>query len=510
MSKPSFIAETPVRSNRKKDKVLSKKFRLAEMFYNNCLGEALRRLKLARESKTWQKARKEKNKSARSKLYQSVQKTYQLSEYDLHAYATTAGKKSRFNQHLDSNTIQKIATRAHQSMSEYMYGKRGRPRFKSKGQLKSVEGKTNSSGIRFKNGKVIWGKLELDLIYDKKDKHGVQAHALNCETKYVRLVRRRINNKTRYFAQLVQKGHSLIKEKNQASEGKVGLDLGPSTIAMVSKDKAKLSEFCPGLKTYDRKIKKKQRLLSRSRRMTNPNNFLANGTIKPGKKQWARSKRYLKLQREVADLQRKNASARKCMHGELANEILGMGKHINLEKLSYKSFQRRWGKSVLRRAPSTFVDMLKIKAERAGGSVAEISTIKTRLSQVCHGCSRYKKKKLSERWHVCSCGIGPVQRDLYSGFLCLCVKNNGLDINQAEMLWSGAKPLLEQAVSRLNESANGKSRLASFGLSKTAQRQSALSVKDGSMRVDVADVVRPQKPESREKTGNTAIKTPGL
>ncbi|MBF0227792.1 MAG: hypothetical protein HQK76_20280 [Desulfobacterales bacterium] len=34
---------------------------------------------------------------------------------------------------------------------------------------------TNASGIRFKDDKIIWGNLKLNPIFDKKDKHGVQA-----------------------------------------------------------------------------------------------------------------------------------------------------------------------------------------------------------------------------------------------------------------------------------------------------------------------------------------------
>src|SRR5713226_6392797 len=52
-----------------------------------------------------------------------------------------------------------------------------------------------------------------------------------------------------------------------------------------------------------------------------------------------------------------------------------------------------------------------------GGTLSEVPTRSTKLSQYCHHCGRYEKKPLSQRWHQCSCGIGPVQRDLYSAFL---------------------------------------------------------------------------------------------
>ena len=69
------------------------------------------------------------------------------------------------------------------------------------------------------------------------------------------------------------------------------------------------------------------------------------------------------------------------------------------------------------RAPGMFIDMLKRTVASTGGTLVEVPTQRTKLSQYCHGCGTYVKKPLSQRWHQCPCGIGPVQRDLYSAFL---------------------------------------------------------------------------------------------
>jgi hypothetical protein len=52
-----------------------------------------------------------------------------------------------------------------------------------------------------------------------------------------------------------------------------------------------------------------------------------------------------------------------------------------------------------------------------GGILFEVPTCTTKLSQFCHGCGKTLKKPLSLRFHQCQCGLGPVQRDLYSAFL---------------------------------------------------------------------------------------------
>jgi hypothetical protein len=58
------------------------------------------------------------------------------------------------------------------------------------------------------------------------------------------------------------------------------------------------------------------------------------------------------------------------------------------------------------------------------------------------------------------------------------VNENQLDRSQAIAAWPGAEILLEQALSNLEETVNGKNRLASFGIN---QRPNCLFAKEGSV-----------------------------
>jgi hypothetical protein len=101
----------------------------------------------------------------------------------------------------------------------------------------------------------------------------------------------------------------------------------------------------------------------------------------------------------------------------LVHEIIRTGSDIHIEKISYKGWQKKFGKSVGLRAPGMLVDHLRRTVAKTGGTLTEVPTRTTKLSQYCHGCRTYTKKPLSQRWHHCACGVGPVQRDLYSAFL---------------------------------------------------------------------------------------------
>jgi transposase len=474
----------------------------ARQVYNACLGESLKRLALLRQSKAYQAARKlpqgPKKAKARALAFREANAAAGFREYDLHAYA------AQFNHcwlgdHLDINTIQKLATRAFKAVQQHSFGRRGRPRFKGRNQMDTVEGKSNGSGIRWREPSVEWLGLKLEAIIAVDDP--VIAHGLSSRVKYVRLVRRKINGRNRFYVQLVCEGKPYQKPKNYIGEGQVGLDQGPSTIAAVGEREAFLAQFCAELETRQTEIRVLQRKIDRQRRANNPDNYNPDGTIRPGARRWHKSAHQLRTEVALAELYRKQAAHRKSLHGQLVNRILRMGNVIKMEKLSYRAFQRMYGRSVGMRAPGMFVVLLKRKAESTDASVDEFPTHTTRLSQTCHGCGTVAKKPLSQRWHECDCGV-IAQRDLYSAFLAKCVEGERLNADHARREWSeGVDDLLQAALSDAcqrwqAQPANGRtgsfrSPPSSFGLS--GRRQSGSPVEVYVKSSETQDVVPPSR-----------------
>jgi putative transposase len=472
MSK-TFIHELPLKTEPKMEKEINICLDMGGMLYNVVLKETLKRLSLMKQSKLWQKACKAKKN--RTELFRKALKIHGFSDYSLQKFTILTKNKCCIGKHLDTHVCQKISTRAYLAVDKYLKKIRGKPRFKRRGWISSLEGKDNKAGIRFKDGKVYWRGLKIPVILDKKDPYLIESNALNSKVKFCRIIRKNIKGKHRYFVQLILEGKPLIKDKNISKNEVVGLDIGPSTIAFFSSEKAGLKAFCEELEPFSKNIGSIQRKMDRSRKILNPQNYEKDGRIKKGKLTWVKSNRYKKKQKTLSGFFRKLKEYRKRLHGKLANNICKLGNHIKTEKIFYKEWQKTFGKSIGRRSPATFLNILRRKVENTGGQLEEFSTKTTCLSQVCHKCKTKKKKKLSQRWHEC-CGFRS-QRDLYTAFLSYHVKNNVLDINQAKLAWPSAQSLLEQAISRLNQVANGKSRLASFGLS---QRQSSSLVKDRS------------------------------
>jgi hypothetical protein len=413
--------------------------------YNSTLDESLRRHGLLKQSKAWQATRAIKDKKERSAEFKRLSKEAGFTPAAIITFARNCKNEAGWKDRLGSNVTQRIAEQVFGAMQQYAFGKRGRPRFKGANRpLHSLEATTNAANIIWKpeTGCVLFGDLTLAALLPSKLQDSYLHQALAHKTKYCRVLWRNVNGARRWCVQLMQEG--IAPAKHAIAEGAfVGLDIGPSTIAVVSDDSASLVKFCDSIVQPWKKTRRLQRAMDRSKRATNPHCFNANGTWKRGQK-FAPSKRYTALRTEYAETERKLAAERKRSHGELANQILGLGTIIQSEALSYKSLQKNYGKSVKVRAPGMFVEQLRRKAESAGGELRDLHTWSLKISQYDHITQTCTKKPLSQRWHVLGDGSGVVQRDIYSAFLARCVMSNTHHPSHIDMMWAAQKPVLLQ------------------------------------------------------------------
>ena len=86
----------------------------------------------------------------------------------------------------------------------------------------------------------------------------------------------------RYYVQLVLEGHAFLKPKHEeAGKDTIGLDIGPSTLAIVPRTgAADLVTFCEELTPDTRKKRRLQRKMDRQRRANNPDNDDEKGRVK--------------------------------------------------------------------------------------------------------------------------------------------------------------------------------------------------------------------------------------
>ena len=104
------------------ERALLARLEAARQVYNACLGQARRRLRLVRESKAFQHARTlPRDDPARKERFREARAQHGFSEYALHAYAQQFGH-AWLGGHLDSLTIQTLASRAYRAANRLLAG----------------------------------------------------------------------------------------------------------------------------------------------------------------------------------------------------------------------------------------------------------------------------------------------------------------------------------------------------------------------------------------------------
>lgn len=365
-----------------------------------------------------------KDKNRINQELAAIRRGYGLSEYQLHAYVSV--QQHRYQKYIDSMTAQKIASSVWRSVEKYLFDNGKCIHFRKYDDFDSLEGKSNTSGMRFKDGRLHWRRQviqpQIRTDYDRE--------ALRSRVKYCRIRRKPVGAKYHYYLQLVLEGKSPVK--HPAGHGTAGLDIGTSTAAVVTKDSCRLTVLGSDAKDRSAQIRRIQRAMDRSSRATNPDNFLPDGTVCNGARKWIRSKHYKKLQFCKKSLERRYADAVNTCHHRLSNEIASKADTVYVEKMSFNGLARksksatkkadgrfrsrkRFGKSIGNHAPAVFLNILGNRLASGGGQLIKIDTISFRASQYNHVTDDYVRKKLSCRGSFV--GGHYVQRDLYSAFL---------------------------------------------------------------------------------------------
>ena len=476
-STPSFVVSVKVHLPEQIENHLEKSFNIANSAYNEVLGLGLRRIKAMRANPRYQELL-----GARRSLAESIQRlkkfkglSWQLKlcdkvlhelrlEYGLSEFSLSKHLIYRRNepnspyQHLNSGELQVIAKEAYQTLEKVIFYKvkPDRVRFRSKYSLNaSFRNRVNSTGTRITPSEKAGIAYTLCLhkastfveIPTKAFNEYHQTSLMRAEKiKYVQIVRKTIRGKRIYHLQIVCEGYPLAKTTK--GENKVGIDPGVSTIAYASQENVELVDLVPAnITSREKLIKSLDRRIERSRKVNNPDCYHSNGKIKRGvrfKRPTNRAKRLILRRQKVY---RSLTEERLKLQGELVNKIVSQASIIRMEDLNVKGLQKRskdirinpktnrpyskkrFGKAILKAAPSYFREALKTRANTLGITFEIINPQKVKPSQYNHITQSFEKKTLSTRMFDLSDEWTGVQRDLYSAFLIGHIENGQYDQN---------------------------------------------------------------------------------
>ena len=209
-----------------------------------------------------------------------------------------------------------------------------------------------------------------------------------------------------------------VPTRIQTSRSAVGLDFG--THHAVAFSDGTIIDNPRFIKQSQEKV---NQLAKKSRRKRAPNY----------KKRIRPSRRWKKANKAVSKIQSKVARQRQDWQHKLATEIVSSNSFVATEKLNLKNLTRKAKKGSKRKAQKTGLNrnlldvgignlksLIEYKVTEAGGFYVEVPTKKVKPSQTCPGCGTQRKKELSERFHVCDCGIQqPLDRDVAAALIML-------------------------------------------------------------------------------------------
>lgn len=394
------------------ENMLNKKFNMYCHIYNVCVKHAIKHIKMLENDTEYIKLQQiyKQNKiltktqwARRAKLI----KKYHLSEHEFQSYLVKC-KNNNHNANID--IVQKLATTCWQATENYLFSNGKSIHFRKRNNFTSFEGKKANSAILFKNDEISFLGHKIKYFVRNKDEH-LKSNLEN-KVKYCRMLRKWHKTKWRYYVQFVVAG---TPKTQQHDEGTVGIDVGPSTIAVVSDSTVKIEEIAQNVNKVDNEIADLNRQIDVLKRRNNPNNYNEDKTIKKGHHKWIKTSEQIKLETKRRWLYQKRHNLLDYHHNCYAKNLLKLGNVFIVEDMQFAKMAENinCGKSIANHAPSKLLNLLKWKARDC--IFVKVDCFKTCATQFDHTTGEYVKHDLDER--VIKLGNGDtLQRDIHSAF----------------------------------------------------------------------------------------------
>ena len=389
--------------------------------------------------------------------------------------------------------IENISGNLWKGLEKYLYSKGKRISYKEKDTFNSYKTRIkggqfngiqydllkseiilNINGKRGKNGKY----MTIPFIINPKSEYEMYCFASNNEIREISIQREFIRGRWKYYISFTIKGEKPNKGR-KLGQGNVGIDLGPSTVAIVSNQNVYIDELGKGIESIEKQLRILLRKMDRSRRQNNPLQFNENGTIKKYPKgerpKWVLTKNYIKLKNKVKELYRRKSALLKLSHINLANEVMKYGDKFIVENNPISSWakkatqttinkkgkinkKKRFGKSITNHAPSMFIEILENKVNSLGGKVDKID-IRNAASQYDFTNGEKTKHQLNERRIKLSNGNIHL-RDTLAAFNLQHFANNKYNIDEMNKKYDNFCKLEQIEINR----HKGQKNLKSFGI----------------------------------------------
>ena len=201
----NFVVEFQLKAEKYQEDVLDKRFEIGRQIYNSLVDVAQKRYTEMMKTEehrillTSLSGDRWEDKPIWRQIYE-ICNQYGISEFSLQK--DVKQMQQHFKDDIDTATAQKIATKVWRAYCDLFNGCTKEVRHQTYEEFDSLEGKQNKSGIRFRDGVILWKGLEIPVVMDCDNHEHQPIQRDNC---YCRIVRKSAQNKYKYCVQIVFK-----------------------------------------------------------------------------------------------------------------------------------------------------------------------------------------------------------------------------------------------------------------------------------------------------------------
>lgn len=417
-----FVLTLPLQTEIWQENQLNKRFEVNRRIYNALLNSGWKRYKQMYQTKRYRnllrKLEETQEKSVRKDIYRELDKM--VEEYRLRRYDFTkdaAQYRQYFAENTDAPVIQNLAVHAWKAVAAVIRQQGQQVRMKKPDTLMSLEGKTNATSIRYKDGLVLWKGLKLPVL---QKRNSYEEQALQQQIRYCRIKWKWIRGKKKFYVDLILKGQcpkkQWILENESASEGNVGIDIGFQKLVCVGETQIFERKLPVRSNAAEAKKKVLAKRMERSRRAMNPENYDEFGRVVPNSVFWKTSINYRKYKSQYREIMRRQIAIREEEQHRLLKEMMLLGTRFYVERLDYAGMKQKYfGKKLEQLALASFLKKAEWKFGQYGRQLIFVNPVEAAAGNLNHLTGEIEKPKNRSDYRSIDGTL--VERQIYSAFL---------------------------------------------------------------------------------------------
>ena len=249
--KACCVLTLPLLTEPWQEHIIEKRFRIMEHLKNSLIALELRKLKNIQRTKQYRQLEAEISnapKENRKTLYKKRNELLKNAGFSEFAFIDDmTNMQKHFVEHIATQIAHKSASDVWSSFEKVLFNTGRKIHFIRRGSLSSIACKKDGNGMRFRNGMLHWNggqcknkvKLELRVACPKTP---YECAMLEKKIKYERIIRKWVKTRYKYYVQFTLDGNAVPKPRKMGT-GRVGIDIGPSSIAIASSQEVRLMEL---------------------------------------------------------------------------------------------------------------------------------------------------------------------------------------------------------------------------------------------------------------------------